>query len=371
MKIGIDASRANKTFKTGTEWYSYYVIKQMAEIDQETDFILYSPEKLVGGLSDLGPKVKNAVLNWLPKRFWTQIRLSYEMFKRPPEVLFIPAHAIPLIHPKNTITTIHDVGFEHFPELYSQKSLWYHRFSVRFALKHCKKVIAISKFTKQELIDKFKADPEKIVVINNGFNNERYRVIDAPEKINEILDKYKIKKPFIMSIGRLEEKKNTAGIIEAFKLIIDHWPKYKDLQLVLIGNKGYGFEKVLSLIGKYDLSHSVNFPGWVEEEDLPYLLNAAQAFVFPSFYEGFGIPILEAMACGCPVITSNFGATKEVAGNTAILVDPKLEGDIAQGIISVLENQALREYIIKKGIERAKQFSWEKCAQETLETLKS
>lgn len=399
MIIGLDASRANKKEKTGTEWYSYYLIQEMKKIsDQNDQFILYSKEALSGGLENLPSNFKSKVLKWPPKFLWTQIRLSWEMLWHRPDLLFITAHTIPLFHPKNTICTLHDVGFERLPDLYSkeqigyQPSLWkklvklmvkiftlgkygnteldYHRFSARFALKHAKKVITVSQFSRQEITDIFAANPEKIIVIYHGYDQKKYRAHLEQTKIDNILKKYQIDKPFFLSIGRLEEKKNTAGLIEAFGLF-KNWKNEKiNYQLVLVGSPGYNFQKVKDKIEKYHLKDSVIMPGWMPEDEIPYLMGAAEIFIFPSFYEGFGVPLLEAMACGTPIITSNLSSLPEVADWAALLINPYNPTEIASAMIKLTKDKDLRNELVKKGWQRIKNFSWSICARKTLEVLK-
>jgi len=370
MTIGIDASRANKSEKTGTEWYSYHLIQELKKItDPKDQFILYSREKLRGETGDLPPNWQSRVLGWPPKKLWTQARLSFEMWQRPPEMLFIPAHTIPLIHPDKVVTTCHDVAFLRLPQAYDWMSLKYHEFAIKFAVRHATKIIAVSEFTKSEIVDFFKISPERIAVVPNGYDGERYKVIDDREAVAKVLQKYKISEPYILYLGRLELKKNTPGLIEAFKILKKNYQQ--PLKLVLVGQPGFGFQKVTKAIVENNLQGDVIMPGWVAREDLPYLVNGAKLFVFPSFYEGFGIPILEAMACGTPVVAAGIPALREVAGEAAYLVDPYSPENMAEGINRVLTDDHLREDLKIRGLDRARQFSWTRSARETWEVLKS
>ncbi|PIP17482.1 MAG: glycosyl transferase family 1 [Parcubacteria group bacterium CG23_combo_of_CG06-09_8_20_14_all_35_9] len=369
MLIGIDASRANKIRKTGTEWYSYYLIRNLAKIDKKNRYLLYSKEPLREGLKDLGKNFKSKVLSWPPKFLWTQARLSWEMIRFPPDLLFVPAHTIPLIHPKKTITTCHDIGFERFPEFYSLRELYYHRWAMRFAIKHASHIITVSEFTKREMLEIYKINPQKIVVVHNGFNKNVFRSTGDQKKIQETLIKYKIKKPYILYIGRLEEKKNTLGLVKAFKELRAKNSELKTLKLLLIGQFGFGYEKVEGAIQKFNLRDEIIRPGWIKEEDRLHLMSGASLFVFPSFYEGFGIPPLEAMACGVPVVASRAASIPEVVGDAAFSVNPQDPQEIAEGMRRVLEDKNLREDLINKGFKRVKEFSWERCAKETLKVL--
>lgn len=388
MLIGIDASRANKIDKTGTEWYAYNVIQELKSlIHKEDQVILYTKDELIGDLSELPENFKNKILKWPPKFLWTQIRLSWEVILHKPDVLFIPAHTIPLFSPKKTITTLHDVGFEKFHELYSKNpigpnnkiirfiygiffriltlgkyknnELDYHRWSARLAVKKAAKIVTISEFSINEIMKYFKVNRDKIHNVHNAYN-KNYKVINDREKLKKVLDKYNINRNYLFYIGRLEEKKNTPNLVKAFA-------RYKkkchsDLLLVLAGPPGYGYNNVKHIISENSLENDVLELGWIPNEDLPYLMNSAKIFVFPSAYEGFGIPILEAMACGTPVITSDFGAMKEVANDAALLVNSNNPIDISNSIDKLIKNEKLCQDLVNKGFTRIKHFSWKKTA---------
>jgi len=427
MIIGIDASRANRKHKSGTEWYSYHLIKNLAQLDSQNQYILYTDAPLRGGLEDLtdfdmkneheeqtaepkfDPKgfqiiksphnnFKAKVLNWPFSFFWTQGRLSLEMIFHKPDVLFIPAHTIPVVHPKNTITTIHDVAFERSKNLFRQErlgadskaglrfinflvsvftfnrygaySLDYLRWSTRFALRRARKIITVSQFTKEEILDMYKCDRDKIKVVYNGYNDSLYKKMDDPEGEKEVLKKYDLKKPYILYVGRLERKKNTPFFIEAFAKARYNNPDFRQ-NLVLIGNAGYGYDEVMYTIKEYDLDSQVFIPGWAEEADMPYIFNAATAFVFPSKQEGFGIPLLQAFGCEIPVAASCIPPFQEVAQDAALFFNPIDRDQMARAIERVALEEDLRKDLIRKGKERSRQFSWRKCAQETLKELQS
>ncbi|MBI3626739.1 glycosyltransferase, partial [Candidatus Uhrbacteria bacterium] len=222
MLIGIDASRANKTLKTGTEWYSYYLIKQLAQIDHQNQYELYFSDQPSPELNNLGPNFHNKILGWPPRKLWTQIRLSAHLFRHAPDVLFVPAHTIPWIHPKNTVTTCHDIGFKVRPELYSPQERKYQEWSLRLAIKGAKKIIAVSNFTKKELLKNYpQARESQIEVIYHGYNSEVFKPVE-PRTAAETANKYGLTPDnYLIYIGRLENKKNTLGLIKAFELIND------------------------------------------------------------------------------------------------------------------------------------------------------
>ena len=375
MIIGIDASRANEEKKTGVGWYAYHVIQEMKKITPEDiRVVLYTNKSLRGDLAKLPENWEEKILGWKPGRLWTQFRLSWEMLIHKPDVLFIPAHVFPIIHPKKTVMTLHDIAAVKFPEAYNWFEKWYTLWSGKFALKNLWKVITISQFTKSELKKEFGGlGIEKVVVIHLGYNKE-YRKISTKggpvsgweDDIKKILEKYKISKPYLLSIGRLEEKKNTRRIIQAFnKLKL----KNEDLKLVLVGGDGYGSERVREEIDKSLFKNDIIISGWVDNDDLPYLMNGAEVFVFPSLYEGFGIPVLEAQACETPVVASVGSSLEEVGGEACVYVDPQNVNEIAEGILKLMSNQEFKESKVIEGLERVGGFSWEKCAKDTLNVL--
>ena len=416
MLIGIDASRANRSHKSGTEWYSYYLIKELAKIDSKNQYVLYSDQPLRGGLLDLTSdkpsqdrldfeidkhgyqklisphnNFQGKVLSWPLKFFWTQGRLSWEMFTSKPDVLFVPAHALPLIHPKKSVVTIHDIGYKEDKNLYSKEKIGYeprawdwlilsltggkHRatsldyldWSTNFALKSATKIITISDFSKQEIIKHYQTDPKKIVVVHNGYNDDLFHQNYDEKKLTSVLDTYGIERPYVFYVGRLEKKKNIASLVEAFA-IAKHDPSFKH-KLYLVGDASFGYDEIKYLINEFDLVGEVVTTGWVEEAHLPYIFKGADAFIFPTKYEGFGIPLLQAMAAGAPIAASNVSAIPEIAGDAALLFDPENVKDISEKILKIVKNQELKDKLRQAGLKRVSQFSWEKCAQETLKVI--
>ena len=428
MIIGIDASRANREHKSGTEWYSYHLIKKLAQLDSENQYILYTDKPLGGGLLDLGENdikpyseteeekisfdkkgyqiiksphnnFKAKVLNWPFSFFWTLGRLSWEMIFHKPDVLFVPAHSLPLINPKKTISTIHDVAFYQEQSLYrsevigseikllrrivnflvrvftlnhySARSLDYLKWSTRFTLRKATKIIAVSESTKRDILDIYKVNPAKVKVVYNGFNKDLYsRKNLNPEKGEEILEKYGLEKPYLLYVGRLERKKNVPMLIEAFAKARNDNPEL-NINLALIGDAGFGYDEVIYNITGLDLYSCVQIPGWVDEEDMPYIYSNAEAFIFPSRREGFGIPILQAFGCEVPVAASCIPPFREIGREAILYFNPIDRSEMARAINSIIFNQNLRKKLVEKGKERAAEFSWERCARETLEEIKN
>jgi len=402
MIIGIDASRANLQHKSGTEWYSFYLIKNLALLDSTDKYWLYlnrQPSPELAAAVKANPNFSFKVLNWPSHIFWTLGRLTLEMFWVRPDVLFIPAHALPLSGPFKTINTIHDLAFIRESNLYrsskaktsltfsrplinflirslsfgrySSGSVDYLYWSTAFALRHAKKIIAVSEFTRQEILKLYPGTKsDQIVAIHNGYDNERYKLSDAPEKHQEILSRYGLEAPYFLYVGRLEKKKNTPALVEAFAIFKENNPESKT-KLVLIGDASFGYDEVKYAIEEFDLEDQVILPGWVQEEDLPYIFRSAQAFVFPSRHEGFGIPILQAFACGVPTAVSDIPVFHEVAGDAVIYFDQNDKRSIAAALTKISTDEALRRELRAKGLARVHEFSWRKCAAETLKLIES
>jgi len=367
MLIGIDASRANKDQKTGVEWYSYHLIEQFKRLDKDNRYFLYTNESLRGALKNCPPNFSERVLRWFLPRSWTLGRLSLEMKfgKEVPDVLFVPAHTIPLCNPRRSVVTVHDIGFEHLPEAYHWANKFYHKFIIHFIKRFATRIIAVSRFTKDDLVKTYKIPTEKISVVYDGYDADNYRpVADAAARLKT---QYGFDFPFVLFVGRLEGKKNICRLVEAFIMFKKKFPNDKR-KLVLVGKAGIDSElaRAKEEIASADVEQDVIFPGWVAEADLPLFLSAADLFFFPSLFEGFGIPVIEAMACGCPVICSDTTSLPEVAGEAGLMFDPLNVGAMAARLEQVLLNESVAESLREKGLRLAQDFSWEKCAKETL-----
>ncbi len=400
MVIGIDASRANRKNKTGTEWYSFYLIKNLAKIDNNNRYVLYldtNPSvELLNIIKDHW-NFSYKVLNWPLTSFWTLGRLSLEMLFKRPDVLFVPAHGIPLIHPKNTINTIHDVAFVNELSVYRQEdpkastkfrrhslkfiirlltlgkyegnSLEYLNWSTSFALNHASKIITVSNFTKEEILKHYpKTKSDKIIPIHNGFPVDLFNDVRDEAVIKTALDKYNISSPYYLYVGRLEKKKNTSFLVEALAMIRSDYPEIKE-KLVLIGNASYGYDEVKYAIEEFNLGREVIMPGWVEEADMPNIFKGASAFIFPTRHEGFGIPVLQALACGVPSAVSDIPVLHEVAGDSVLYFDQNDKRAITEAMAKIVLDKNLQKDLVIRGLEQAKKFSWLNCAKETLRVI--
>lgn len=395
MVIGIDASRANQSEKTGTEWYSWHLIRDLAVRLKDHQLRLYVREPLEPGLQNLGAKVEARVLTWRPGLLWSHLRLSWELLWHRPDVLFVPADTVPLIHPERTVTTIHDVAFERFPELYAGRSVqrrlgWlrpiihlfvriatfgrysaserdYHRWSVRHALRACAKILTVSEFTKREMVDTLGADPKKIAVTYQGVPQPEVFQGISPDQQAATRQKFNLAHPFWLYIGRLEKKKHIAELIAAYFAYRDQSESPADL--VLVGSPGYGWAEIEKRLGKKLVENGVRLLGYQPEDVVNVLRVSALGFIFLSAYEGFGRPPLESVNAGVPVIASSKGSLPEVLGDGAIFVDPENSSTVVAAMLRLETDTQLRQKLVERGRVAAKRFTWGRTADLTTAAL--
>ncbi|MBI2036716.1 glycosyltransferase family 4 protein [Candidatus Microgenomates bacterium] len=418
MIIGFDASRAFVSEPTGTENYSFQLLKALSQIDKKNTYRVYlasqglTPSGLSLRVEDLRGWPENfqfKVINW--PRLWTQGGLALECLLNPPDVLFIPAHTLPVIRRPNlkTVVTIHDLGAEYLPQYHQFPQKYYLNWATIYAVKNAARIIAVSQNTSKDLITKLHCDIQVIRVIGEGVDVDKFKIPAFAEasagkqnsKIEQVLRRYNIPKPYILFVGTIQPRKNLVRLIEAFAQItsrsvnqktqsvsksavqknqtiresdISELPKHRftelsGLTLVLVGKPGWMYEEIYAVPKRLGLSDKVKFLNFVSDQDLAILYKEASVFCLPSLYEGFGLPVLEAMAAGVPVVASKTSSLPEIVGDSGVLVDPYDAHDIAQGLKKILQNQKLRETLIKKGKERVEKFSWVKTARQTLKVL--
>lgn len=366
MLIGIDASRANKRVRTGTEWYSFYLMKRLAVIDKDNTYVWYIREDLKKDFFPVPDNVRIKVLKWPLKYMWTHFRLSAEMLLHPPDLLFVPAHAVPLFHPKNTIVTIHDLGFERCPELYHPLARAYHRVSGWYSARCARHIITISDFSRRDIMRFFKIAPEKVSVIPLGIDKELFCPCSERE-VSRALAPYQLRpRQYILYVGRLEKKKNLPVLVKAFAAVRKNHP----LLLVLVGRPGYGYEQIAEAMEKEEVKEHIHILEGVPRTHLPFFYQGALALIHPSRFEGFGLTPVEAMACLCPAIVARTTSLPEVVGDAGWYFDPGDYVRLQKLVALMYEREDLRRALIQKGAVRARQFSWDKTARRTLEVFK-
>ncbi|NJO83116.1 MAG: glycosyltransferase family 4 protein [Blastochloris sp.] len=375
MHIAIDASRLAATALTGTERYSYELVTALARCDRSNRYTLYCNQRP----ATLPPLGSNFTLRRIPfPRVWTHVRLSAEMLRHPPDTLFIPAHvlplAVPLLRKTRTVVTVHDLGYLRFPEAHTRVQRLYLRLSTLWSARVATHIIAISSATRADLVRMTGVSPEKITVVHHGLS-PRFRPVEDRALVDAALERYRITTPYFLYVGTIQPRKNLERLIESFaRLDISHAQHHlqspiSNLQLVLAGKRGWLSESIVQRVAELGITDRVRFTGYVDDADLPALLSGACAFVFPSLYEGFGMPVLEAMACGAPVLTANTSSLPEVAGDAALLIDPENTDAMTDGLARLLEDASLRADLRARGLARAAQFTWDRCAAETYAVL--
>jgi glycosyltransferase involved in cell wall biosynthesis len=363
MLIGIDASRAVAARPTGTEIYSQQLIQALLLESQRSEparhqFRLYFRDPPAVGA------FPGADRRHIPfPRLWTHLRLSWEMARRPPDALFVPAHVLPLIRPHISLVTIHDLGYLHFPRAHPWPQRLYLDLSTRWSAHVATHIIAVSEATKADLVSHYRTPPDKITVAYHGCDEALGPVRD-PARIEAAKAHYTITGDYFLYLGTLQPRKNLARIIDAFASI------ESKATLVLAGKHGWLYSDLFDQVRHLGLENRVLFPGYVRDEDKAALLSGALAFVFPSLYEGFGLPALEAQACGCPVITSTTSSLPEVATeDAALLVDPQDTTAIACAMQRTASDPTLRKTLAERGLVNVRRFSWITCAQIVLDAI--
>ena len=365
MLIGIDASRAVSARPTGTEIYSQRLIEALLALDSPHRFRLYLRSTPPAGA------FPGADLRVIPfPRLWTHLRLSWEMTRRPPDALFVPAHVLPLAHPRASLVTVHDLGYLHFPETHPWQQRLYLDLSTRWNARTAAHLLADSQATKADLVTRYNTPPEKITVVYPG-RDETLTPVRNPATIEAVKARYGITGDYFLYLGTLQPRKNLSRLITAFAT------RKPGTVLVLAGKRGWLYKDLLAQVHRLSLEGPalsgaegrVLFPGYVPDEDKAALLSGALAFAFPSLYEGFGLPVLEAQACGCPVITSTTSSLPEVTGDTALLVDPSDTAAIAARMQQIASDPALRETLTERGFTNVHRFSWAACAQSVLSVI--
>ncbi len=359
MNIGIDASRAARALRTGTETYSLHLIRALLDLGAEHTFTLYFNQPPGPNLFPARPNVRLRIIPF--PRLWTHIRLAAEVRARPPDVLFVPAHVLPLA-PGRAVATVHDLGYRYFPQAHPWASRLYLEWGTRHNARASRVVIADSSATRDDLVRFYRVPADKIRVAHPGLRPD-IRPVHDRAVLEATLRRYGIEPPYVLYVGTLQPRKNLTRLIEAFAHVA---PPYR---LVLAGRKGWLYDAILRRAHELGIGERVLFPGYVPDEDLPALMSGAALFAFPSLYEGFGLPILEAMACGVPVVCSNTSSLPEVAGEAALLVPPTDTEALAAAMNRVLADGNLRAELIRRGTERAGLFTWRRCAEQVLKAL--
>lgn len=373
MIIGVDGNEANVEKRVGISEYAFELLKQFScskLIAHSSKFIIYLKDKPKSDMPLESENWKYRVVG--PRRLWTQLSLPLALLKDcrlkgcRMDVFFSPTHYAPRLCPVPTVISVMDLSYIHYPELFKKLDLYQLKNWTSYSVRNAKRVLTISNASKNDIIKQYNTPSEKVEVAYPGIKvkSQMSKVKNSGQK-SKVLEKYSLKGDYILFVGTLQPRKNIVRLIEAYA-------KLKDsvIELVIVGKKGWLYEEILAAPRKYGVEEQVKFLEFVTDEDLSTLYQNAICFVLPSLYEGFGLPVLEAMQEGCPVITSNVSSLPEAGGDAAIYVDPKDTDDIAKKMQTLIKSKELQAELREKGYKQVKKFSWEKTAKETLAVLK-
>lgn len=366
---GIDANALTRANPTGVERYVHFLLHAMMKAPLENDerVVLYVRSIPVG--IDLPQGWSWRALPFFLPKGWTHLRLGFELMLHKPSVLFVPAHEIPLLAPKSipVVTTIHDVAFAMNPQVYDPASRQRQELAVQNAIRRARTLLTPSNATKHDLESHYHVASNRIVVTPLAAT---MKLGEDKGQGAEVLRKFQIgKQQYVLSISRLEKKKNTALLIRAFAQLKRKLGAGNPLVLVLAGSFGYGEQEIKHVIEEEKMADFVRLTGYISDDDASMLLANAMCFAFPSVAEGFGIPVLEAMEHGAPVIASNIAVMREVCSDAAILVSPNDVLALSAAIESMMDSAARDDYR-SRGFAHVQQFSWQTTATETWKALR-
>ena len=349
----------------GIQTYTRNIVESILDIDDTNDyFLLFSSSEHAGRYAGR-PRVVEEVIRASSKLWWDQVCVPRYARANGIDLVFNPKLSIPLLTGSKTILVMH--GAEQFavPWAFQWRDRLYFQIFNRLYCRYASGIIVMTQTGSRDVSSYMGADPEKIRVIYESYN-ERCRRLDRDETAH-VKAKYELPDRYMLFVGGVHRRKNLGNVLRALHRVRNVLPHV----LVVVGFVRWGGAQDLALVDELKLQDRVRYVGYVDDKELPAFYNLADLFVFPSFYEGFGMPVLEAMACGCPVITSRTGCSPEVAGGAAMLVDPLDHEEIAESILLVLGDEDTRRSMIASGLERVKFFSWRKCAEQTLDWFRT
>lgn len=372
MYIGIDGNEANVNNKVGVNYYAYEILWALYKLNNKNKiknrFLIYLKAPPLVGMPPENGYWKYKLLKG--KGVWILTKLMpYLIFNKKPDVLFSPSHYLPPLSLIPMICTIHDLGYLKFSEQFKKRDFWQLKIWTAISIIVSKYVISVSNSTKDDIVRHYPFASKKIEVVHHGYDYLSYRLNISDMFVRHVRRKYGIDKKYILFLGTLKPSKNIENLLQAFSEIKKHSSDYR---LVIAGKKGWLFDSIFQNVKKLNLEKDVIFTGYIEEKDKPAIIAGSSMFILPSYWEGFGMDILNAMACGVLVIASKVASIPEVLGEAGIYIDPYDTKSISEGIMRVI-NMDGREYnrIVKKGLIQAQKFSWLKSAEMTLMVLKN
>jgi glycosyltransferase involved in cell wall biosynthesis len=364
LRIAIDAHSVG-TGLGGNESYATNLVEALAEIDQFNNYTIYVTKR--EALERFKDRWSNFnVRSTLPHTPLIRIPLTLtsELRRNPVDVLHVQFTSPP-VAPCPVVVSIHDLSFEHLPLTFKRRSRMQLRMTVRRSARQAAQVLTLSEYVRNDVIATYGIDAEKVAVVPLAAPAHFSPVRDENE-LQRVRQKYGIDKDYVLSVGAIQPRKNLPRLLEAYSLLRRSQPEVNLPKLVLVGKCAWLYDETLRKIKELELSNLVTLTGYVPQTDLPALYSGARCFVYPSYFEGFGLPPLEAMKCGAPVIVGNRTSLPEVVDDAALLIDPFEVSDIAAGIAKVISDSKFQALLRAKGLERAKVFDWRETARKTL-----
>jgi glycosyltransferase involved in cell wall biosynthesis len=364
LRIAIDA-RKLRDYGIGT--YVRNLLRHLSRLDQQTEYVVLCQQPDCSLVDELGENFRAVPESSPGYSIREQVTVPRDLRREHATLFHSPHYVLPPLTPCKTVVTIHDCIHLRFPQyLPNRLGYAYARTFLWLATHHSNRVITVSEASKRDILEYFNVPPGKIDVIYNGID-ERFGEPPPEEDVNRVRERYQLDDPFILYAGNIKPHKNLGRLIEAFHIFRHRGTEFEQVKLVIIGDEISKYAALRHAVHRHKLHKHVRFFGFVPAKTLAILYRLAAVFVFPSLYEGFGLPPLEAMASGTPVITSNVSSLPEVVGDAAILIDPLQPEAIADALARVLTDSALREDLRARGLERARHFSWERSVRRVRE----
>jgi glycosyltransferase involved in cell wall biosynthesis len=359
IHVGVNAhllSLAENYRSAGINWYIHNLLQHLPEAGEGIRYTAFLGERAYPGEAGLELRLSRLPTHRPPLRIlWEQTVQPWSLWRAGVDLLHSPAFVSPLIANCPSVITVHDLSFLLHPKGFRRWHLGYLQLFTRLSVTKARRVIAVSQSTKDDLLRFYGLSPEKVDVIHNGVD-ARFECLPA-DQVTRFRVRRGLPERFVLFVGTLEPRKNVVRLIEAYAQLPPSCPP-----LMLVGGKGWLYDEILTKVEKLALTDKIRFVGYVAAEELPLWYNAAEIFVYPSLYEGFGLPPLEAMACGTPVITSTASSLPEVVGQAGVLIDPTDVQALASAMERVLADAALQREMKRAGLEQAKHFSWPQAA---------
>lgn len=366
MKIALNATIANPN-QTGTGVYAANLASALMQLDHNHEFVIYCSHDMVDWFQDRrnGRVVTVKGVNFkspLQRIFWEQTRLAPDLKRQRIDLLHSMAFTSPVVHTVRTVVTVHDLAFLQYPQTLTRAKRIYYKPVFTRSLRLTKRIITPSETVRKQVIETFSVPPGTVIATPLAVGSEFLNVQFGAESRQKIA-KYGVRAPYLLAVGTLEPRKNLLLLLQAYDLLrkanLPH-------QLVVIGKRGWQNVQDSELAKRWQSSRDIVFTGYVDQQDLPHLYAGAEVFLFPSLYEGFGFPLLEAMAAGAPVLASDIPVHREVCGEAALFADPHNPEEWQSGIVKILSDLPMKNIMRKKGFERVKHFSWKRTAELTL-----